>query len=300
MGKAERNRRQSTQQKIAAQRAAAKRAERQRQLLIAGGSVLVVVAIVVAFVLVKISGNSSANSKSSPSGTALSAATLKDVATVPTATLDKVGTGTTYKNAVQKIPNGTPLTVNGKPEVVYVGALYCPYCAAERWAMTAALSKFGTFSGLRGIHSSSSDVNPNTPTLTYYKSTYTSPYLVFRSTEAQDVNHATLEPLTTEDKQLMGKYDVPPYVPNAQDDGSFPFVDFGNKYVIDGASYDPGILANKTWAQVAAALKDPSSPIAKGVDGTTNLITAAICKLTSNKPAHVCNTAAVLAANGAI
>jgi hypothetical protein len=300
MGKAERNRKQSAQQKIAVQRAAAKRAARRRQAFIAGGSVVVVVAIVVAFVLVKVSGNSTANASSNPNGTALSAATLKDVTSVPATTLNAVGPGSTYKSAVQTIAGGTPLTSGGKPQIVYVGAEYCPYCAAERWAMTAALSKFGKFTGLRGIHSSGTDVDPNTPTLTYYKSTYTSPYLVFSPTEAQDINHANLEPLTKLDNQLMGKYDVPPYVPNAQDDGSFPFVDFGNKYVINGASYDPAILAHKTWPEVAAALKDPSSSIAKGIDGATNLITAAICKLTNDKPATVCSTAAVTAASGAI
>jgi thiol-disulfide isomerase/thioredoxin len=301
MGKAERNRRQSAQEKIAAQRAAARRAERRRQALIAGGSVVVVVAIVVAFIVVKVAGNSSAKAGSAnPSGTALPASVLANVTGVPASTLDAVGTGSTYKGAIQTISHGTPLTSGGKPEIVYVGAEYCPYCAAERWAMTAALSKFGTFSGLRGIHSSSTDTDPNTPTLTFYKSTYTSKYLVFSSTEAQTVTHATLQTPTALDTQLMSKYDVPPYVPSAQYDGSFPFVDFGNKYVINGASFDPKVLAGKTWAQVAAALKDPSSPIAKAVDGATNLITAATCKITNERPANVCNSAGVTAASGAI
>ena len=44
---------------------------------------------------------------------------------------------------------GAPLTSGGKPEMLYIGAEYCPYCAAERWAMIVALSRFGTFSGLR-------------------------------------------------------------------------------------------------------------------------------------------------------
>jgi len=48
------------------------------------------------------------------------------------------------------------------------------------------------------------------------------------------------------------------------------------------------------WAQIAAALRNPSSPIAQGVDGAANYITAAICKLTGNQPASAC-TAAVRA-----
>ena len=55
-----------------------------------------------------------------------------------------------------------------------MGAEYCPYCAAERWAMAVALSRFGTFSDLRLIHSSSADIYPNTPTLSFYRSSYAS------------------------------------------------------------------------------------------------------------------------------
>jgi thiol-disulfide isomerase/thioredoxin len=303
MGKAERNRRQSAQEKIAAQRAAARRAERRRQVLLAGGSVVAVLAIVAAFVLVKALGKSSspAASAASPAGAALAANVLGNVTGVPVSTLDAVGTGSTYKGSIQVIPHGTLLTSGGKPEIVYVGAEYCPYCAAERWAMTTALSRFGTFSGLRFIHSAPSpEVYPSTPTLTFHKSTYTSKYLVFSPTEAQTVTHAKLEPISARDNQLMSKYDVPPYVPSSQYDGSFPFIDFGNKFVIDGASFSPQVLAGATWSQAAAALKNPASPIAKGVDGAANLITAAICKITNNKPASVCGSAGVTAASGAI
>ena len=60
--------------------------------------------------------------------------------------------------------------------------------------------------------------------------------------------------------------------------------------MIAGASYNPQLLAGKTWAQIAAALKTPSSPIAQAIDGTANYITAAICQLTGNQPASACTT----------
>jgi thiol-disulfide isomerase/thioredoxin len=287
MGKADRNRRQNARERIAAQQAAAKRAERRRQMLMVGGSVVAVLAIVVAFIAIKLA---TGPAKAGPSGAVKTAAAVtQGIASVPVATLNTVGKGTTYANAIQTIRTKAPaLTQGGKPQLVYVGAEYCPYCAAERWALTTALSRFGTFSGLGLIHSSTTDVDPNTPTLTFYKSSYTSKYIVFTTTEAQTVTRATLQHTTALDNQLMGKYDIPPYVPTTKYDDSFPFVDFGNKYVIDGASYDPGLLAGKTWTQVAAALKDPSSPIAKGADGAANLITAAVCKLTGNQPATAC------------
>jgi thiol-disulfide isomerase/thioredoxin len=298
MGKATRVRQQNARQKIAAQQAAARRAENRRRGFIAGGAVVLVIAVVVALIVIK--------SVKSP-GTGGSAASqpasvVNEITHVPAATLASVGTGTTYSNAVQTVKGSPPVLTNGakKPEIIYVGAEYCPYCAAERWALTAALSKFGTFKNLSFIHSSSTDVDPSTPTLTFYKASYTSKYLVFDTTEAQTITHATLQKLTPLDNQVMGKYDVPPYVPSASDDGSFPFVDFANQYVIDGASYDPAVLKGLTWAQVAADLKDPSSPVAKSVDGATNLITAAVCKATGGQPGSVCTAAGVTKASGSI
>jgi hypothetical protein len=112
----------------------------------------------------------------------------------------------------------------------------------------------------------------------------------------QDINKATLQAPTAAQNAILTKYDAPPQVPTA-DAGSIPFVDFGNKFMLSGASYSYTVLQGKTWAQVAAALKDPSTPIAKGADGTANMITAAICKLTGNKPAAAC-TPAVQAIEG--
>jgi thiol-disulfide isomerase/thioredoxin len=292
MGKAERNRRQSAREKIAAQQAAARRAERRRQLLITGGSVLVVLAIVVAFVVVKTLGGPA----SAGSGTATASASLANqVTSVPASTLKSVGKGTASPKTILPI-TGTALTANGKPEVLYMGAEYCPFCATERWAMTVALSRFGTFSGLKFIHSSASDDPASIPTLTFYKSTYSSKYISFAPDEMQGVNRATLQAPTAAQNAILTKYDAPPQVPST-DAGSIPFIDFGNKFMVSGASYSYTVLQGKNWAQVAAALKDPSTPIAKGADGAANMITAAICKLTGNKPATAC-TPAVQALEG--
>jgi hypothetical protein len=53
--------------------------------------------------------------------------------------------------------------------------------------------------------------------------------------------------------------------------------------VISGASYSPQVLQGKTQTQIAAALADPNSAIAWAVDGTANLITAAICQITNGQ-----------------
>ena len=49
------------------------------------------------------------------------------------------------------------------------------------------------------------------------------------------------------------------------------------------------MLAGKTWAQVGAAMADPSSSsLGTAEIGNANYMTAAICKLTNNLPATAC------------
>ena len=157
--------------------------------------------------------------------------------------------------------------------------------------MAVALSRFGTFSPLKGIHSSSSDVYPNTATLTFYKARYTSKYLVFTPVENEDINRNLLQKPTPAQQALWTKYDPP--------GTSYPFIDIGNRYVA-ATTYDPQVLQGLTWSQIAADLHNPSSPVAKGAAGSANLFTAAICKITGNAPANVCTTAPVSSLEGKI
>jgi len=151
--------------------------------------------------------------------------------------------------------------------------------------------QFGTFTGLRGIHSSSNDAFPSTPTLTFYKTGYTSKYLVFTPVETTTEDRNTpLQKTTAAQQALLSKYDAPPYVSQGST-GAIPFIDFGNKFLISGASYSPEVLQGKTWSEVAAALSDPASPISQGAVGAANSMTAAICKLTNNQPATACTPA---------
>ncbi|MDQ2876199.1 MAG: DUF929 domain-containing protein [Actinomycetota bacterium] len=294
MGKGTRNRAQSARQRIAEQQAAARRAEKRRQGLLAGGAVAVVLAIVVVFIVIKVnSGSSGSGSSGGTAGTLLPASVQKNVTTVPDSALKAVGTGSVLPYNPKPISaiSGPSLTAAGKPEMVYIGAEFCPYCAAERWSMAIALSKFGTLSPLHGIHSSSTDTDPGTPTLTFYKSTYTSKYLTFTPVENETISHAPLQNTTSAQQAIWVKY-------SPKGTLGYPFIDFGNKYLINGPQYDPAILAGLTWAQVAQQMRDPSSTVAKGVLGSANYITAAMCKITGNAPASVCSAPAVTAMEG--
>lgn len=256
------------------------------RVVIAVGVCAVVVLVIAALVVVKISQGSSSNTAGKAA--AASSAVVKSVTSIPTSTFNAVG----YQSGVNlpKPISGTPLTnPQGTPLVVYLGAEYCPYCAAERWAMVAALGRFGTFKNLKSTHSSSVDVDPSTPTFSFHKSSFTSPYVAFQPVEVASnkivgQNYAPLDTPTQAQVDLFHKY-------NPQ--GAFPFVDFGNQHVIIGASYDPKILAGLSMTQIAAAMRQPSSDISKAILGTANGMTAAICAQTGGKPANVCSSSGV-------
>jgi hypothetical protein len=308
MGKASRTKVDvSRREKIAAQRAAARRAERRRRILIASGAIVVVVVIVVVFVVVKLGSKTTPSAKAAsngPTGSAL-AAVVDKVTTVPVSALNAVGDGGGQVDAkpIPVSPAVATLTANGKPEMLYLGAEYCPYCGAERWSMIVALSRFGTFSGLATVHSSSTDVYPNTPSWTFLHASYTSQYLTFTPVEecsnipnggTSCNGYTTLQTPTAAEQALATKYDVAPYTTV---NGAIPFIDFGNKYIISGASYNAQLLQGLSWSQVATDLSNPSTSVAKAADGAANYITAAICTMTNNLPATAC-TATVKSLEG--
>ncbi|MBO0770301.1 MAG: DUF929 family protein [Actinobacteria bacterium] len=291
MGKATRLKRESARERIAAQRAAARRAEVRRRAFLIVGSIVVVVAVIGALIGIKLaSGGPPKPQAGSPTGTVLPASVTSKVTGVPASTLNAIGAGSVAQNIQQSIKPlpGPALTSGGKPEMLYIGAEYCPYCAAMRWSMAVALSRFGTLSTpFHGIHSSPSDVYPNTATLTFYKTSYTSKYLTFTPIENEKIDKSPLQPVNSQQQALWSKYGQ----------NSYPFIDIAGKYSV-AVTFNPQVLAGKTWSQIAAAMHDPSSPIAQAVNGSANYLTAAICRATSNAPASVCQAPAIIKLQG--
>ena len=136
--------------------------------------------------------------------------------------LGAVGSGSAQAPA--NITGGT-LVSNGKPEVLYIGGEYCPYCAVTRWSMIIALSKFGNLSGVEYMLSTASDVNPNTPTFTFANSSYTSNYISLVTIEHFDRSENVFQPLTANESSIFSQYDQ---------SGGIPFIDFGNQYLVTG------------------------------------------------------------------
>ncbi len=216
---------------------------------------------------------------------------IHDVTSVPQSVFDEVGNGSL--NATQlpisAVKNPTTLTgSSGKPEVLYMGGEYCPYCAADRWVMLTALSRFGTFSGVKYMFSSSTDVYPNTPTFTFVDTKFSSPYVdfvpveMYSRTEPAD-GQPNLQQPTAEQRQLMSTYDT---------GGGIPFLLVGGRFV-GSTPYSPADLAGKTQAQVASALSDPSQQTTQDIIGNANLLTATICSITHGTPSTVCQSPGV-------
>jgi hypothetical protein len=256
--------------------------------------------VVVVLVAVAVTGGSSKATATTPAPADVVQATTN----VSPDKLAAVGLGPSSIQSLKTVTGNPPaLTSNGLPEMLYMGAEYCPYCAAERWPMVVALSRFGTFSHLGATESSTSDTDPGTKTFSFYGSSYSSPYLVFTPVEMETNQpsgngYAPLQKPTAAQQKLFQQYNAPPYT-QAQNAGGIPFINFGNRYlVVNGSSYDPQVLQGQSMSAIAGSLSDPSNPIAQNILGTANILTAAICGMTNNQPGQVCNTPAVASAKG--
>ncbi len=249
--------------------------------------ILVLVTAVVGYYIFTQSGNVSGACPLC--GTQVPATVLDYLSGVSTSTLNQVGKGppgVLPPTATTGTP--TPLTLNGKPEVLYMGAEYCPFCAAERWSMIVALDKFGNFTGIQYMESSATDTLPSTPTFTFVNANYTSKYISFVTVEQEDRNYGALQTATAQETSLLNTFNK---------GGTIPFVDFGNSYVITSSQFSPAALrvgsiataAAYNWTQIAPQLNNASSTFAQNIDGAANGIISAICKIDGGQPADVCS-----------
>ncbi len=273
-----------------------------------------VVVVVAALVIIKVAtGGSPANTKTN--FTPVNPAVMQELTQVPASVFNAVGVTSpiaqvTPPEAVTGLPaltatsNGTTL-----PEVLDIGAEYCPYCAAQRWTTIIALSRFGTWSELGNMSSYSGDIYPNTPTFTYVQAKFKSKYLVFKGVEeytnylnTAKTYYATLQKPTAQETALITKYDTPKYIKGltASEAHSIPFIDFANKFLVAGASYSPTTLTGSTRNEIAAGLSNASDPITQAIIASANYQTAALCALTGQRPGSVCSSPGVKAADKAM
>lgn len=277
--------RQAARRPAARSGSAARQARRRNQRLMAAGAIGLVVIVIAVLIAAKLSSGSSTNTEAS---TPVSQAQISQLSGVPVSTLVAAAQAAQPSAATPPtgLPAGTPaLTSAGKPEILYMGAEYCPYCAAERWPMVMALSKFGTFTNLHATRSSSTDVNANTPTFTFVGSSYSSPYLAFTAVEMENRSGKPLQTPTAQQNTILRTYDAPPYTSG---NGTIPFVDMGGKFVINGTQYDGATLAGKSFPAAVAYLTSANNPTSRAAEAVAGHLVGAICAITNDRPSNVC------------
>jgi hypothetical protein len=128
-------------------------------------------------------------------------------------------------------------------------------------------------------------VYPDTATLSFRTAHYQSTELTLRTTELTDNAGRPLQAQTPLDTRLIDAFDVPPYVNSAGQSGAVPFLDIANRYVLAGAQYSPQVLAGLSAAQIASQLTNPSSQVARAIDGAAQVIIAAIDQIMHDETA---------------
>jgi Domain of unknown function (DUF929) len=272
----------------AAKQQAARAARRGRNRTYGILVIALVVVIVAVLVIVKVAGGGGSGSAvdvaSPPAGTPIPASTLAKLASVPISTLNAAPTDGILTSPQSS--SGSALTAGGKPELLFIGAEFCPHCAAERWPLYMALSKFGTFSPEPGrIHSANED--GDVPTLTFYGTTYSSPYFTFTPVEVY-----TNKPAGDGYSLLQTPTPAQLRLWENANGGSFPFLDFGGKEELLSAQYDFAPLQGLPFSAVAAQVGNNSTAIGADIDASASQLIKTICgSLSHDQPADVCSAA---------
>lgn len=269
---------------------------------VALGLIVVVIALLGALlVLRQVTGQT--NTPAVETFTPAPASIMAALAHIPATTTDAVGA--TPVAAAGPI---TPLTATGspaiwqdsdaggvaRPVVFFYGAEFAPYAAAERWPVIVALSRFGTFGAVGLMQSSDSVAFANTPTFTFWHTTYSSTWINLQAVERYSALNPTgarytaLQTPTARQAAAVSTYDAT--------GATFPLLDIANRYVLAGSSFSPAVLASQSQSQIVADLAIPTSPITQAIVASANEITATICAVDGNRPAPVCHTRGVTAA----
>lgn len=255
---------QALQREKEAARQKARQATRRKRIAFAIGGGLLAAAALAGAVAFALHGNTAGTS------TTAVAASLgpptSEVASPPTGAFTHVG---------------TPLYQGGKPELLFIGAQYCPHCAGQRWAIVKALNQFGTFSGV----TSSTNDDGTVPTFDLTGAKYTSKYVAFDHKDVEDRNHNPLQSLSPNEQSIFNQLDP---------SGGIPLITVGD-YTLLGDGYDLSVIEGKSFTAVQHAMQagDQSTPLVSAINGEANSITAFICHADKMQPQTVCGRPAI-------
>jgi len=230
---------------------------------------------------------------------------IAEVGRVPARVFDSVGVTATDPLVVPTVlTHQPPLEAAGKPEVLFVGADYCPFCAAERWPLVVALSRFGHFATLYNMQSGQQSVFPGLQTFSFVGAAYSSRYVAFSGVElysdsiGSDGAYTPIATLTPPQAAVMDRYSSGTG-PRGRT-GAFPFVDIDNQLVTSTSGFSPGLIVDRSQSAVADALSQLHDPVGQAVVASANYLTAGICLATGQQPAAVCASRGVRSADVAL
>jgi len=216
-------------------------------------------------------------------------------------------------------PQKAPLLiVNGKPSVIYLGAISCLYCSENKWAMALALGRFGKFNALFKGYSAFSDYDLptiywapaeyNTSSAVDFGDFYNSSYINFISIDyASPIRQGfAIQPLSY-------------FIQKAESTGSAPYVaalqlisklnnfqgtpyTIWGRFVVPGAdavdlgnvnpSQPPIPLEYMTHEQILSQLAHPNNMFAWREYAAADLYIAMTCASINNK-APICTLPAI-------
>jgi hypothetical protein len=254
---ARRDQQRALQREVELARTRARQAARRKNTVLVGGGIVLAVVAIVAAVSYALHGASKV------SGAAVAAdlgAPTSAMASPPTNGFSKVS-APTYRD--------------GRPVLLFIGAQFCPHCAAERWAVVKALSQFGTFANLMSSSSSEGDI----PTFDLTRASYTSRFVSFDHKDVEDRAYQPLQSLDATEQAAFNRYDSA---------GSIPLILVGG-YAIVGDAYNLSDIQGMSFTSLQRTLQyGASSPIVTDINAETNAITAFLCHANGMRPGAVC------------
>jgi Domain of unknown function (DUF929) len=268
----------------------------------AWGMVIIILIAVIALVIYALTAQSATPSAVTP--VPAPANVVHALAQVPPSTFDAVGAQVTAKPTPLTPPRLLAgqgrLALDGKPEVLFIGAEYCPFCAAERWPLILALSRFGRFSGLDDTQSAGSSVFSSIQTFSFQNAHFSSPYLAFVGTElySNELNpngtFMRIASLTSQESVLVDRYGA------GATSTPIPFLDIANRMVANTSAFSPGLLTHQTQAALVASLDPPMGAAGEAIVAAANQLTAGLCLATDQQPKSVCASKGVQAADSSL
>ena len=167
---------------------------------------------------------------------------------------------------------------NGAPVFFYYGSVACPYCSASSWAMTYALSKFGTYTGWTYGHSAIGDTPSNVPEVIMSGSSLQSRWVALDVVESTIDDHV-VAPSTSSciEQAYVSAYGGP----------GIPFVVLGGQYFHTGTLVDPSSFVGVSPAVVQQQVSNQSGNYWDLIQGQAYYMMAFIVHLNGGQPTNI-------------